>query len=426
MAATRHLIVGNSVAAVGAIEAIRSLGADSRITVVSKEPYNVYSRPLISYYLGGKVTESKMAYRPKAFYAANGVEALLGVEAVGLDTKGRHVKVAGRRRPLGYDRLLVATGGTPFMPPIEGRERSDVYTFTELDDAKALLKASKRFGHVVVIGGGLIGLKATEGLVQRGIGVTIVELADRILSPALDTTASKMVAEHLASLGVRIITSDTVTAITGEAGSVEGVTLRSGKRLACQGVVVAIGVVPNVGWLAGSGVRIERGILVDRHMRTSRRDVYAAGDVTEAPEMLGTGYRVIPIWPDAYRQGFVAGSNMAGKPAEYEGGLPMNSLDVLGISVVSVGLANAEGPAYAIERTIDRERGAYRRLVFEDEYLVGALLVRDIDRAGLYTGLIRDRVSVQEFKKRLLEAEFGLLTMPEDYRAARLSGRGAA
>lgn len=422
----RHVIVGNSVAAVGAIEAIRSLDRDSEITVISKEPYSVYSRPLISYYLGGKVTESNMAYRPKTFYSAHDVETLLGVEAVGLVPDADELKLAGRRKPLAFDRLLIATGGRPFVPLIEGRERDDVYTFTTLDDAKRLLKACKRLEHVVVLGGGLIGLKVTEGLQQRGVGVTIVELADRILSPVLDTVASKMVADHLRSLGIDIIVKETVTAIEGEDGRVERVRLKGGRILPCQAVVVAIGVVPNVGWLAGSGVRVERGVLVDRRMRTSRRDVYAAGDVTEAPELLGTGYRVIPIWPDAYREGFVAGSNMAGKAMRYEGGLAMNSLEVLGISVASVGLATSEGPGYTVARSVDCERGAYRRLVFEGEYLVGALMVRDIDRAGLYTGLIRERVPVQEFKKRLLEAEFGLLAMPEDYRAVRLSGKGVA
>lgn len=422
----RHVIVGNSVAAVGAIEAIRSLDRESKITVVAKEPHSVYSRPLISYYLGGKVTEAKMGYRPKSFYADNDVETLLGVEASGLDTTAKTLNVAGKKAALGYDSLLISTGGVPFVPPMAGRDRTGVFTFTTLDDAKALLRASKKAEHVVVIGGGLIGLKAAEGLVQRGIRVTVVELADRVLSPALDKVASKMVGDHLAGKGVTILTSDTVTEITGEGNAVGGVKLRSGRTLTCDAVVVAIGVVPNVAWLAGSGVKIERGVFVDRHMKTSKKDVYAAGDVTEAPELLGTGYRVIPIWPDAYRQGFIAGSNMAGKKALYEGGLPMNSLEVLGISLVSIGLGNAEGNNYTVERTVNRARSSYRRLVFEDDYLVGALMVRDIDRAGLYTGLIRDKVPVGEFKRHIVEGDLSLLTLPDDYRAVRLSGKGAA
>lgn len=426
----RHVIVGNSVSAVGAIEAIRSLDTESGITVVSREPYAAYSRPLISYYLGGKVTEAKMVYRSKSFYAKHGVETLLGVEATALDTVAKTVTLAGAKgagkKPLSYDDLLVATGGVPFVPPIEGRLRKNVFTFTTLDDAKALLAASRRAGHVVVIGGGSIGLKATEGLAQRGIEVTVVELADRILSPALDAVASKLLTDHLRSQGVAVLVNDTVTSITGEGDVATGVVLKSGGRLACDAVVVAIGVVPNVAWLAGSGVKVERGVIVDRHMRTSRKGVWAAGDVTEAPELLGGGYRVIPIWPDAYRQGFVAGANMAGKKTLYEGGLPMNSLDVLGIQLVSVGSANAEGDRYAVERKVDKDRGAYRRLVFEDGFLVGALLVRDIDRAGLFTGLIRDKVPVGAFKGRLSQADLTLLDFPPEYRAVRLSGKGAA
>jgi nitrite reductase (NADH) large subunit len=434
--AAKHVIVGNSVAAVGAIEAIRSLDGEADITVVSRERYSVYSRPLISYYLGGKVTEPKMAYRPKNFYTTNRVETLLGVEAVGLEPLEHTLALAGKKKPLSYDKLLLATGGVPFCPPIEGRDRKDVYTFTTLDDAKALSTALKRLEHVVVIGGGLIGLKVTEGLVQRGVEVTVVELADRILSPALDKVASKMVADHLAKKGVTILTGDTVTAITGpdmsvegmrlKKGAVEGVRLKSGRELACDAVVVAIGVVPNVGWLRGSGLKIERGILVDGHMRTSKKDVYAAGDVTEAPEMLGPGRRVVPIWPDAYRQGFVAGSNMGGRRTPYEGGLPMNSLDLLGISLVSVGLANVDDGQYTVERAVDPVSRAYRRLVFQGDYLVGALLVRDIDRAGLFTGLIRDHVNIKDFRRRMMADEFGLLVLPDSYREMTLSGKGAA
>jgi NAD(P)H-nitrite reductase large subunit len=174
-----YVIIGGGVAAVGAIEGIRSRDARTPITLVSKESYLVYGRPLIAEFLKGERTEGEMLYREPAFYAENKVTTLLGEEAARIDTEGRKVELASGKS-LGYRKLLIATGGVPFIPPMEGLG-PDVYTFTTLDDAKRLAAASEGMGKAVVIGGGLIGLKVAEGLHARGVHVTIVELAPRIL-----------------------------------------------------------------------------------------------------------------------------------------------------------------------------------------------------------------------------------------------------
>ena len=184
-----YVIVGNSVAAVGAIRAIRKNDQSGNITVISREKHTAYGRPLISYLLGGLITEKGMPYLPEGFYGQNRVNLLLSTEVTKVDTKARRVHFS-TGESMGYDRLLLATGGDPFLPPIEGMSGKDrVYTFTTWDDASRLKAVADDIGRAVVIGGGLIGLKAAEGLNLLGKSVTVVELADRVLSSAFDRLA---------------------------------------------------------------------------------------------------------------------------------------------------------------------------------------------------------------------------------------------
>ena len=322
-----YVIIGNSVAAIGAIRGIRNVDSQGTITVVSRERHTAYGRPLISYLLGGLITEKRMPYLPEGFYEEHGVNLLLNSEVVGIDSDKKRMKLAsGDTIP--YDRLLIATGGDPFIPPIEGlagKER--VFTFTTWDDAAKLKGIADDISRAVVIGGGLIGLKAAEGLHLLGKQVIIVELADRILSAAFDRPAGKIVAKKMKANGIDVLTEDTVVRIEGDGAAITGVTLKSGDFIPCDTVIVAIGVRPAAGFLRGSPVEVNRGIVVDDRMETNVTGVFAAGDVTEARDFFSGVKNPMPIWPDAYIQGDIAGSAMAGGDKNYNGGLAMNSIE---------------------------------------------------------------------------------------------------
>jgi len=416
----RYVIIGNSAAAVGAIEAIRRYDLDNPITVLSNELHHVYSRPLISYLLGGLVDVSRMDYRPRDFYDKLNVQTMLGVEVARVEPEHKRLVLQGGGT-LGYDRLLIATGGKPFMPPLPGSGLEGTFTFTTWDDATRIAHyiETRQVKSAVVLGAGLIGLKTTEALLPRGIRVTMVELSDRVLSATFDRTASKLAEGLLRREGVEVRLNNTVEEILGHNGHVDHVALRDGERVDADMVVFAIGVRANTSLIpSDSGIRIERGICVDEFMRTTAPDVYAAGDCTETYDFLAGVTRPIAIWPNAYRQGYVAGHGMAGVEMRYDAHLVMNSIEVCGVPTISVGLTDPnEGEGgYEIMERYDRTAPTYKKLVLRDQRLVGIIFVGDIDRAGIYTGLIRDQVDVSSFQSHLLSGNFGLISLPKDYR----------
>jgi NAD(P)H-nitrite reductase large subunit len=428
----QYVIIGNSAAAVGAIEAIRQHDTENPITVISDETHHVYSRPLVCHLLGELVDEDRMVYRPLDFYEQHKVEPMLGVRATEIDTQAKTVSLAGGGA-IAYDRLLLAVGGKPFVPPTPGIDLDGVFTFTKWEDAQKIDRHIKDndVQTALVVGGGLIGMKAAKALMARGIRLTIIELADRILSTSLDHTASKLAESILRRAGVEVVTGTTVNEIVGKDRQVDHAVLQEGEKIDCDLIIFGIGVRPNLDLILPepekrTGIKVNQGILVDAHMQTSAEDVYAAGDCVETYDMILGIERPIAIWPHATRQGHVAGCNMAGVEKVYEGGFPMNSEDVAGVPTIAVGLTDPKEreDEYEIIEKYDRAALTYKRLVLHRNRLVGAICVGDIDRAGIYTGLIRDRVDVSPFKEHLLSGNFGLISLPKEYRKHMVVGEG--
>ncbi len=422
-----YLIIGNSTAAVAAVEGIRSVDPERPITLISREPEHTYSRPLISYLLAGQVDEQQMFYRRPDFYSENRVEPLLGVEVTGLDPESRCVETSDGRR-FGYEKLLIATGGTPILPgDVDGAGSEGVFTFTTWEDVRGIeaYMGEHAVRRVVVVGGGLIGLKAVEAFAELGLHVTVVELAERILAAGFGPTAGRLAARHLRRHGVAVRCETTVRRIETDGGAVSGVELRDGEHVECRLVIFAIGVLPNTQIAWGTRIHTDRGLLVDRGMRTNVEGVYAGGDVAQAPDLLGRGKRTIPILPNAYRQGWIAGCNMAGADSTYPGGLAMNSVEIFGLPTMSVGLTSpAAGDGCEVLKALDEEEPSYRKVVVRDGRVLGAVFIGKVDRAGIITGLIKQGVDVSEFKDVLVTDRFGLLSLPREYRKHVVSGAG--
>jgi NAD(P)H-nitrite reductase large subunit len=415
----KYVVVGASAAGIGAVEAIREIDQKGTIAIISDEQCPQYSRPMISDLVSGKADFGKMMCREHEFWKKNDVQALTGKTAVSLNLAEKYLTLDTGDH-VNFDKLLLATGGRPFVPKIEGSDKEGVFTFTKLSDAEGLASRLKKAESAVVIGAGLIGVSCTEALVKRGLKVTMVELQDKILSLILDPTASEMVEKVIRKAGVTIATGQTVKRILGKHKNdkiVGGVVLTSGKQVQCDVVIIAIGVIPRIELVVGTDVKKNRGILVDKTMRTNIKDVYASGDVAEAYDFVYGENRLLPLWPLAQLEGKIAGYNMAGKKADYPGGTAMSSLKYFSIPVISIGLANTKDPdSYEILVNHDPERRLYKKIVLKDNQIVGVTLVNDIEKAGVLFHLMKNSVNVKKFKQELVSDDFCLATLPRSLR----------
>jgi NAD(P)H-nitrite reductase large subunit len=416
----QYLIIGNSAGGIGAAEAIRELDKVGTITIVSDESYPAYSRPLISEYLAHPCPVEKMQYRKQDFYEKNNIRLILGVKAVEINPEHHTVKLESGQM-LTYKKLLLATGGTPIVPAVEGINLKGVFTFNKLDDAKAIdgFFNKHRKSPAVVIGGGLIGVSVTEALVKRGIEVTIIEMKDRILNTILDKEMSAMAEDALKKAGVSIFTGHTAVSINSYfTGEVSGVTLEDRRVLPRDLVIMAIGVRPRLDVITGSNIKTNRGIIVDRCMKTSAPDIYACGDAAEAYDFVLSESRLTPVWPNAYEGGRVAGLNMTGQTTEYKGGTTMNALKYFGLNIVSAGLV--EPPDASYELITNRHNGIYRKVILKNGQLAGLAFAGDIEKSGIVYNLMKDGIDVSKFKKSLVADDFGLASLPEAIWSAKL------
>jgi NAD(P)H-nitrite reductase large subunit len=375
-----YVIIGNSASAVGCIEGIRSVDTEGKITVISDENHHVYGRPLISYMLMGKLKKEMIWYRPYSFYSDNKVDTLFGKKVIGVDAVQKEVRVDDGTT-IKYDKLLIATGSMPFVPPFTGLE--DVhskYSFMTLDDALNLEKVLDKDKKVLIMGAGLIGLKCAEGILSRVKSVTVVDLADRILPSILDNEGSEIVKNYLERKGIKFYLSDTAEKFTADAAS-----LKSGVKIPFDILVLAVGVRPNTELARTAGATIERGVLTDISNRTSVDDVYAAGDCAVSHDISSGTNRVIAIMPNAYIGGHNAGVNMAGGNETFKNAIPMNSIGFFGLHIITVG--SYEGDTY-----IERTAKTYKKIFYKDNRMKGYIIIGDVARSGIYTSLVRNEI----------------------------------
>ncbi|BCV20751.1 NAD(P)/FAD-dependent oxidoreductase [Moorella sp. Hama-1] len=336
-----YLIIGNSAAGVAAARAIRGADPGGEITIVGDEPYPYYARVLTSYYLGGLVSRERLWLAGEEWYREERIQLLTGRRATGVDAAGRRV-ILDDGRELFYNRLLVATGANPQRVDFPGAGLPGVFTLRTIDDAAAIRKYARPGGRAVVVGGGLVGIKAAEGLHARGLQVRLVVSSSRLLSQALDDPGAELIRRAMTAAGFTIHLREDVVALEGQE-RVTAAILRSGATLPADVVVVGKGVRPNVGFLEGAGVAVNRGIVIDEYLATSVPGIYAAGDVAEAFDRAWQKPRLNAIWGNAVEQGRLAGLNMAGHHTVYRGAIGQNSLVAGGLGVISGGIVNPPG-----------------------------------------------------------------------------------
>jgi NAD(P)H-nitrite reductase large subunit len=367
--ARRHVIVGAGTAGINAIRTLRQLGGTGEITLVAAE--RPYSRMVLPYYLDGSIGAAHAGTASPTHLERWGVKALFGRRAAGLDTAAGKLKLDnGDEVP--YDDLLIATGSSAARPPVPGADAPGVHSFWTLADAEGLSRAIAPNSHVVMVGAGFIAFTILGGIMQRAGRVTIVEVASRILPRMIDDAGAALVGQWLQAKGVTLRAGTTLQSIQSKGGK-PSLALAGGGTLDCDAVVMATGIRPNLEWLKGSPVQVNHGIVVDDRLRSSVPNVYAAGDVAEAKNLIGGAREVHAIEPTAMDHGRVVGANMAGKDVRYAGSLLMNIVSVAGLDIASFGAW--DDPQAEVITGHAPARHAYRKYLFRGERLVGAILV---------------------------------------------------
>ncbi len=406
---SKIVIIGNSAAAVGCVAGVRSVDKNSEIVLIASEKHHTYSRPLISYLLYGKTDEQRMKYRPDSFYSDNMVDTMLGKTAVSVDPKGHTVKLESGE-VISYDKLMVATGSSPFVPPMKGLDKVEKkFTFMTLDDAHALDKAISAESRVLVIGAGLIGLKCVEGIADKVKEIAVVDMADRILPSVLDAEGAELVQKSIEKHGVKFYLNDSAAELEPNKAK-----LKSGAEVEFDVLVVAVGVRPNIALMKDAGAECGRAIKTDNKCQTSLKDIYAGGDCTESYDITIGAERVLALLPNAYMQGNTAGVNMAGGEQLYENAIPMNAMGMFGYHMITAG--SYDGNVYT-----EKEGENYKKLFYKDNRLMGYIMIGDIKRAGIYTALIKNQTPLDSIDFELIKQKPQLMAFSAEDRREKLA-----
>lgn len=411
----RYAIIGASAAGISCAKTLSENDANAVIDVFTEESYMPYSRPIISYYLKGYVEKDKIYLDTPEFYEKRGISIHTGCPVTAIDTDNKTLTAGGEK--YFFDKLLIATGSKPFVPPVENSEgKENVFTFLDMAMSEKIKTYADENTDAVVIGAGLIGLKAAEGLRKICKSVTVVELADKVLPSILNNEGAQIVKKNLESNNIKIRLGDTVARCIGD-NKITAVTLKSGEEIPCSLLVIAVGVRPRTELAEMIGAKVDRGICVDKDtMETSVKGVYAAGDCVKSTDILDGKEKIIALWPNAVREGKTAALNMCGKSQKDTGSFAVNAIDFFGQRICTCGLINDE----SAEELVSLENG-YKRLLVRDDRLIGFVLINDNERAGMYTYLIKNKVALGTLSGNILDTP-SFMMFDKATRTERLTG----
>ncbi|MFH1228286.1 MAG: FAD-dependent oxidoreductase [Planctomycetota bacterium] len=399
------VIIGAGGAGISALETIRRCSKDIPVTVISAErvvPYSLCALPSV---LGGELPHKALPRFSKDFFRKNSVKSLQGipVQRILVDKQKLILK---NGKSIKYRKLLIAAGSTPIIPRIEGIDSPGVFSLSTLASCRAIADYAKKHKarRAVIIGAGFTGIETALSLHQLGIKTVIVEMLTRVLARILDEDMAEPVEQILNAKGIEIKLGEEVIQVTG-GKAVSGIRLKSGGLIVGDLVVVSIGVRPNIKFLEGSGIKTNRGIIVDDNMRTNIENVYAAGDAAEARDFISGKPALSAIWPNAVEQGRIAALNMMDIPAVYEGNVSVNAINIDGLSVTGMGQTADEAKqqgAGGLEEIRYRNRNSRRKLILRDNRIIGFQSVGAFRNSGAIWNYMQKRRDVSALKNELL------------------------
>jgi nitrite reductase (NADH) large subunit len=391
----KYVIVGNGVAGTTAAENIRKLDGEGSITVITNEELPFYWRVRLPEYVSGEIQEGELIAKKEGWYKEKNIDLKLQTRIAGGDPTGK-VIVTENGESLSYDRLLIASGSYCFVPPIKGSDKPGVFSLRSIKDAREIAAAAEKAEDVVLIGGGLLGLEAGNALRKLGKKVMVVEFFPRLLPRQLDVDGAKRLQVIMEEMGFSFRLGAKTQEIVGD-NQASAVLLEGGEELPAQMVVISAGVRCNMELAEPLGLETDKGIKVNEHLQTNQSDVYAAGDVAE--------YKGFPygIWTAAMEQGKIAGINMAGGDAQYNGTTMANTLKVVGVDVASAGEIDAE---QKLESKVVAAEKVYKKIVLEENRIIGCIMLGDTKAFNDITKLMSDKRDVSQVKDQVLSDGF--------------------
>ena len=395
-----YVVVGSGPAGVVATEQLRKLDPLANITLVGAEPEPPYSRMAIPYYLTSKIEERGTYLRKNSsHYESLGIN-VVQQRATSIDTEfNRLITDDGAVRR--YDKLLIATGASPVVPPVPGIDSPGVHNCWTLEDARAIVKLAKPGASVVLMGAGFIGCIILESLALRNVNLTVVEMENRMVPRMMNDVSGNMIKSWCELKGVSVHTSTRAESIEQIGGGKLRVNLSTGSSVDADLVISATGVASNMEFVSDSGLRTDQGVVVNDYLQTSDEDVYAAGDVCQGKDFNTGEYSVQAIQPTAVEHAKVAATNMArGHRSEHVGNVNMNVLDTIGLVSASFGMWMGV-PGGESAELINEEGHKYLNLQFEDDVLVGASSLGLTQHVGVLRGLIQSQTRLGPWKERL-------------------------
>jgi nitrite reductase (NADH) large subunit len=392
------VVIGNGMAGMRTVEELHQLAPDMYdITVFGAEPHGNYNRILLSPVLAGEKSMDDIMLNTREWYVQHGITLHAGDPVEHIDRRRRIVR-AKSGLEVRYDRLLIATGSKPFIIPVPGHQLSGVLAFRDIQDVEQMLAMARNHRHAVVIGGGLLGLEAANGLQRQGMSVTVVHVTDALMNQQLDKPAALLLQKALEAKGLRFMMGAQTEAILG-AGRVTGLRFKDGTEIPADLVVMTAGVRPNIDLAKSAGLHCERAIVVDDTLQTYDPRVYAVGECVQ--HRSATFGLVAPIWDQAR----VCGAHLAGAGVRrYVQQTSATRLKVTGVDLYSVGdFIGGEGSEDLVLR--DARRGVYKRLVIRNGRVTGAVLYGDVKDGPWYFGLIQSRTDISPIRQTLLFGE---------------------
>ncbi|MDE0154481.1 MAG: FAD-dependent oxidoreductase [Gammaproteobacteria bacterium] len=396
----QHVIIGAGPAGVIAAETLRKTDPSCSIKLIGDETEPPYSRMALPYYLIDNINEAGTYLRKSAGHYADQDIEMIQDRVASVDPDAHTLQLESGAT-VNFDKLLIATGSHPIRPPIPGLDSPGVHSCWTLEDGRNIAQNATKGSDVILMGAGFIGCIILEALAERGVNLTVIEMEDRMVPRMMNQTAGNLIKQWCLDKGVNVLTSTRVGAIEQDGGRLS-VKLDNGEQLGADVVISATGVRANTGFLEGSGIETDFGVLVNDRLQSSHPDVYAAGDVCQGRDFSTGEFSVQAIQPTAADHGRIAAMNMCGRDTRHQGSVNMNVLDTMGLVSTSYGLwMGVEGGESA--ELVDAERYRYISLQFQDDVLVGAQALGLTNHVGVLRGLIQTKLKLGKWKDHLLQ-----------------------